>query len=60
MIINGDHRADMADVTRHLERAGRVARLAFSQSPPVAVINEDVPDFDLTADEFHRGTIVNL
>ncbi len=28
--------------------------------PPVAVINEDVPDFDLTADEFHRGTIVNL
>ena len=28
--------------------------------PPVAVIEEDVPDFDLTADEFHRGTIANL
>jgi len=32
MIVDGDHKADMADVTRHLERAGRVARLAFSQA----------------------------
>ena len=30
------------------------------EAPPVAVINEDIPDFDLTADEFHKGNIVNL
>ena len=28
--------------------------------PPVTVINEDIPDFDLTADEFHKGSIVIL
>lgn len=27
--------------------------------PPVAVINEDIPDFNLTADEFHKGNIAN-
>ena len=34
--------------------------MAKKESPPIAVIDEDVPDFDMTADEFHRGTIVNL
>lgn len=34
--------------------------MAKKKSPPVAVIDEDVPDFYMTADEFHRGTIVNL
>jgi len=34
--------------------------MAKKEPPPVAVINEDVPDFDLTAYEFHRGTIINL
>ena len=34
--------------------------MAKKEPPPVAVIDEDIPDFDFTADEFHRGTIVNL
>lgn len=28
--------------------------------PPIAVINEDVPDFDFAADEFHGGKIAKL
>lgn len=34
--------------------------MAKKEPPPVAVIDKDVPDFDMTADEFHRGTIINL
>lgn len=34
--------------------------MAKKEPPPVAVIDEDIPDFDMTTDEFHRGTIVNL
>ena len=34
--------------------------MAKKEPPPVAVVEEDVPDFDMTADEFHRGTIINL
>jgi len=30
------------------------------ETPPVAVVEKDISDFDLTADEFHKGTIVNL
>lgn len=30
------------------------------ETPPVAVVEKDVSDFDLTTDEFHKGTIVNL
>ncbi len=32
LVIDGYHKADMADVTRRLERAGRVTWLAFSQT----------------------------
>ena len=34
--------------------------MAKKEAPPVAVIDKNVPDLDMTADEFHRGTIVNL
>ena len=30
------------------------------EAPPVAFIQEDVPEFNMTTDEFHKGTIVNL
>jgi len=31
MVVDGDHKADMADVTLGLERAGRIRGLVFSQ-----------------------------
>ena len=31
-----------------------------SKTPPVAIVEKDISDFDMTADEFHKGTIVNL
>ena len=47
---------------KHIDDNGFADQLAVGEKefPPVAVINEDVPDFDLTADEFHRGNIVKL
>ncbi len=47
---------------KHVNNDGFADQLlmANKEFPPVAVIDEDIPDFDLTADEFHRGTIVNL
>ena len=47
---------------KHIDDNGFADQLAVGEKefPPVAVINEDVSDFDLTADEFHRGTIVNF
>ena len=29
------------------------------ETPPVAVIEKDISDFDLTADKFHGGNILN-
>ena len=30
-----------------------------SETPPVAIVEKDVSEFDLTADEFHGGNILN-
>jgi hypothetical protein len=47
---------------KHIDDNGRPDQLLVTNKefPPIAVINEDVPDFNLTADEFHRGNIVKL
>ncbi len=47
---------------KHVNNDGFADQLlmANKEFPPVAVIDEDISDFDLTTDEFHRGTIVNL
>ena len=42
---------------KHIKNNGFTNQFSMAKKkpPPVAVIDEDVPDFDLTADEFHRG-----
>lgn len=30
------------------------------ETPPIAIVEKDISDFDMTADEFHKGTIANL
>lgn len=46
----------------HVDDNGLANQLAVGEEefPPVAVIKKDVPDFDFTADEFHKGNIVKL
>lgn len=47
---------------KHIDNNVFTDQLAVGEKefPPVAVINEDVPDFDLTANEFHKLNVPNL
>lgn len=47
---------------KHIGNNGGTHQLMVGEEefPPITIINEDVPDFDLTADEFHRGNIVKF
>lgn len=46
---------------KHINNNGSADQFAVSKKefPPVAVINKDVPDFDMAADEFHGCNILN-
>jgi hypothetical protein len=47
---------------KNVDNNGLTDQLAVGEKkfPPVAVINENISDFDMTADEFHEGNIVKL
>lgn len=47
---------------KHIKNNGFTNQLSMAEKepPPIAVIDEDVPDFDMTADEFHKRNIANL
>jgi len=47
---------------KHIKNNGFTNQFSMAKKkpPPVAVIDEDVPDLDMAADEFHKGSIVNL
>lgn len=46
----------------HIDDNGRSDQFLMTNKefPPIAVVNKNVSDFDLTADEFHKGNIVKL
>ena len=47
---------------KHIDNNSDANQLAMGkkETPPIAVVEKDISEFDMTADEFHKGTIVNL
>jgi len=57
-----EKRSSAGNHFKHIDNNGFAHQFSMGKKepPPIAVVDEDVPDFDMTADEFHKLNIPNL